>query len=51
MAVLAKPDKKIQVIPQNVSPEFVRKFNNNKLSGELKNSCEKAGRLFGVKKK
>lgn len=50
MAVMAKPVKRIDVISKKDSPEFVRKFNENKVSNEFLNSCKKAGKLFGGKK-
>lgn len=50
MAVLAKPINKISVIKKNDSQEFVRKFNENKVSKEFLDSCTKAGNLFGKRK-
>lgn len=50
MAVLAKPINKIAVIKKQESQEFVRKFNENKVSKEFLDSCKKAGRLFGKQK-
>ena len=50
MAVLVKPINKINVIKKQESQEFIRKFNENKVSKEFLNSCKKAGRLFGKQK-
>ena len=50
MAVLAKPVNKVSVIPAKDSSSFVREFNQNKVTKEFIQSCEKAGRLFNGKK-
>ena len=50
MAVLAKPTNKITVIKEKESSNFVREFNDNKVTKEFMDSCKKAGRLFGQKK-
>lgn len=50
MAVLAKPNNKITVIKEKESSNFIREFNDNKVTKEFMNSCKKAGRLFGQKK-
>lgn len=50
MAVLAKPINRITVIKQQESQEFVREFNENKVSKEFLDSCKKAGKLFGKRK-
>lgn len=50
MAVLAKPINRIAVIKKQDSQEFVREFNENKISKEFLNSCKKAGKLFGKRK-
>ena len=50
MAVFAKPINKMTVIKNQKSQEFVREFNNNKVSDEFLDSCKKAGRLFGKRK-
>lgn len=47
MAVLAKPINKVPVVKEKNSREFIRKFNENKISNEFLNSCKKAGKLFG----
>lgn len=47
MAVLAKPINRIAVINKQESREFVRKFNENKVTKEFLDSCKKAGKLFG----
>lgn len=47
MAVLAKPVNKIPIVKEQNSREFIRKFNENKISTELLESCKKAGKLFG----
>lgn len=46
MAVLAKPINKISVIKQENSKQFVREFNDNRVSKEFIESCNKAGKLF-----
>ncbi|MBR1390496.1 MAG: hypothetical protein IJ567_03470 [Lachnospiraceae bacterium] len=50
MAALAKPINRIAVIKRQESQEFVREFNENKVSKDFLNSCKKAGRLFGKRK-
>lgn len=50
MAVLAKPINKITVVKRQDSREFVREFNENKVSKEFLDSCKKAGKLFGKRK-
>lgn len=50
MAVLAKPVNKVSVIPAKDASSFVREFNQNKVTKEFIQSCEKAGRLFDGKK-
>lgn len=50
MAVLAKPINKISVIKKQESREFVREFNQNKVTNEFLESCKKAGKLFGKRK-
>lgn len=50
MAVLAKPINRIAVIKRQEAQEFVREFNDNKVSKEFLESCKKAGKLFGKRK-
>lgn len=50
MSVLAKPINRITIIKEQDSKEFVRKFNENKVSEKFLDSCKKAERLFGKKK-
>lgn len=50
MVVLAKPINRINVIKEQESSKFVRKFNDNKVTKEFLDSCKKAGRLFGKNK-
>lgn len=50
MAVLAKPINRIAVIKNQDSREFVREFNENKVSEDFLNSCKKAGKLFDKRK-
>ena len=50
MAVLAKPVNKVSVIPAKDASNFVREFNQNKVTKEFIKSCEKAGRLFNGEK-
>lgn len=50
MAALAKPINRIAVIKRQESQEFVREFNENKVSKEFLDSCKKAGKLFGGRK-
>lgn len=49
MAVLAKPINRIFVIKKRESQEFVREFNQNKVTKDFLESCEKAGKLFDKK--
>ena len=48
MAVLAKPINRISVIKRQESQEFVREFNQNKVTKDFLESCKKAGKLFGT---
>lgn len=50
MAVLAKPINRISVIKKQESREFVREFNQNKVTKDFLESCKKAGKLFGKRK-
>lgn len=50
MAVLAKPINRISVIKRQESQEFVREFNQNKVTNVFLESCKKAGKLFGKRK-
>ena len=50
MAVLAKPINRISVIKKQESREFVREFNQNKVTKDFLESCDKAGKLFDKKK-
>lgn len=50
MAVLAKPINRIAVIKKQDSQDFVREFNENKVTTEFLDSCKKAGKLFGKRK-
>ena len=50
MAVLAKPINRISVIKRQESQEFVREFNQNKVTNDFLESCKKAGKLFGKRK-
>lgn len=50
MAVLAKPVNRISIVKVENSREFIRTFNENKISQELLDSCRKAGKLFGKHK-
>ena len=50
MAVLAKPINRIAVIKKQESQEFVREFNENKVTKKFLDSCKKAGKLFGKRK-
>lgn len=50
MAVLAKPINSVTVISKKDSPEFVREFNENKVTKEFLDSCKKAGKLFAKRK-
>lgn len=46
MAVLAKPIDRMPLIKKEESRNFVREFNNNKVSKDFLDSCKKAGELF-----
>lgn len=50
MAVLSKPVNKVSVIPEKDASNFIREFNQNKVTKEFLKSCEKAGRLFDGRK-
>ena len=50
MAFLAKPINRISVIKKQESREFVREFNQNKVTKDFLESCKKAGKLFGKRK-
>lgn len=50
MTAFTKPINKINVIQREESRDFVKKFNNNRVSVEFLNSCKKAGKLFGKTK-
>lgn len=50
MAVLAKPINRMPLVKKEESRNFVREFNNNKVSKEFLDSCKKAGTLFGKRK-
>ena len=50
MAVLAKPINRISDIKRQESQEFVREFNQNKVTNDFLESCKKAGKLFGKRK-
>lgn len=50
MAVLAKPINKMPIVRESDAKEFIRKFNDNKVSAEFLESCKKAGKLFGKNK-
>lgn len=50
VAVLAKPINRIFVIKKQESQEFVREFNQNKVTKDFLESCDKAGKLFDKKK-
>lgn len=47
MAVLAKPINRMPLVNKEESRNFVREFNNNKVSKDFLESCKKAGKLFG----
>lgn len=49
MAVLAKPINRIFVIKKREFQEFVREFNQNKVTKDFLELCEKAGKLFDKK--
>lgn len=44
--VLAKPSRKMATVNSQDTPEFIERFNKNKISSEMLDSCAKAGRLF-----
>lgn len=44
--VLAKPSRKMVTVNSQDTPEFIERFNKNKISSEMLDSCAKAGRLF-----
>lgn len=46
MSALTKPINRITIIKESESREFVRKFNQNKVTKEFLDSCKKAGKLF-----
>jgi len=50
MVVLAKPINSVTVISKKDSPEFMREFNENKVTKEFLDSCKKAGKLFAKRK-
>lgn len=50
MAVLAKPVDKVPLIKKEESRNFIREFNDNKVSNDFLESCKKAGRLFGKRR-
>lgn len=50
MAVLAKPINRIAIVKKQESKEFVREFNENKVTKEFLDSCKKAGKLFDKRK-
>ena len=50
MAVLAKPINRMPLIKKEESRNFVREFNDNKVSKDFLNSCKKAGKLFEKRK-
>lgn len=41
-----KPVNKIILIPKEHTRDFIKTFNENKVSNEFLNSCKKAGKLF-----
>lgn len=47
MAVLAKPINRMPLVKKEESRNFIREFNDNKVSKDFLNSCKKAGELFG----
>ena len=49
MAVFAKPMNKMVVVKKEESQEFIREFNENKVTREFLDSCKKAGKLFDNK--
>lgn len=44
--VLAKQSHRMIHINHEDFPEFVKRFNDHKISSDMLNSCAKAGRLF-----
>lgn len=50
MKIRPIPDNRIILVKAQDSPEFIRSFNENKISKELLASCRKAGKLFGHNK-
>lgn len=50
MAVLAKPINRMPLVKKEESRNFVREFNDNKVSKDFLNSCKKAGKLFEKRK-
>ncbi|XCP84406.1 hypothetical protein ABXS75_15270 [Roseburia hominis] len=50
MAVLAKPINRVSMIRKEESRNFVREFNDNRVSKDFLDSCKKAGKLFERKK-
>ena len=50
MAVLAKPINRMTVVKKQESQDFIREFNENKVTKEFMDSCKKAGKLFGKRK-
>lgn len=38
---------KLVIIRERDTPNFIRKFNENKISDDFLKSCKKAGKLFG----
>lgn len=45
-----KPFNRVIVISKKDSSEFVREFNQNKVTKEFLDSCKKAGKLFAKRK-
>lgn len=50
MAVFAKPINRVIIVKEKNSQEFVREFNQNRVSKDFLNSCKKAGKLFEKRK-
>ena len=50
MAVLAKPINRVPLVKKEESRNFVRAFNDNKVSKDFLDSCKKAGKLFERRK-
>lgn len=50
MAALTKPINRVSVIQEKDASNFVREFNNNRVTKEFLKSCKKAGKLFEGKK-